>query len=95
LIVPYCDPPSHNRLQIRVSADDILVATERPNGISATNILPGVVRRLEAFDGDVMLTVFAGDEFLVRLTAPAVSRLRLQEHTPVYLVIKTRSFRVV
>jgi len=94
IIIPYVQPPSNASLQIRVSADDILVATEKPNGISAANILPGIVRTLEAFDGDVMLTVFAGDEFFVRLTAAAVNRLNLAEQTPVFLIIKTRSFRV-
>ena len=42
-----------------------------------------------------MLTVLAGEEFLVRLTASAVMRLSLMENTPVYLIIKTRSFRVL
>jgi molybdate transport system ATP-binding protein len=94
IIIPYVQPPSNASLQIRVSADDILIATEKPNGISAANILPGIIRTLEAFDGDVMLTVFAGDEFFVRLTAAAVNRLNLKEQTPVFLIIKTRSFRV-
>jgi molybdate transport system ATP-binding protein len=94
IIIPYVQPPPNASLQIRVSADDILVATEKPNGISAANILPGIIRTLEAFDGDVMLTVFAGDEFFVRLTAAAVNRLNLKDQTPVFLIIKTRSFRV-
>ena len=94
LLIPYVERPAIPKFQIRVSADDILVATERPNGISAGNVLPGIIRTLEAFDGDVMLTVFAGDEFFVRLTAAAVNRLKLTEQTQVFLIIKTRSFRV-
>ena len=94
IIIPYIQPPPNPKLQIRVSADDILVATEKPNGISAANIFAGLVRTLEALDGDVMLTVFAGDEFFVRLTTAAVNRLTLKEETPVFLIMKTRSFRV-
>jgi hypothetical protein len=40
-----------------------------------------------------MITVFAGDEFYVRLTASAVGRLQLVEQAPVFLIMKTRSFR--
>ena len=81
--------------QVRVSADDILVATEHPEGISAGNVLSGTVRRIETLDGEAMLTVVAGEEFMVRLTASAVMRLSLIEYKPVYLIIKTRSFRVL
>jgi molybdate transport system ATP-binding protein len=93
LLIPYLDRPADPTLQIRVSADDILVATQRPAGISASNVLPGIVRRIEALGGAAILTVFAGDEFFVRLTSSAVARLGLQENSPVFLIIKTRSFR--
>jgi molybdate transport system ATP-binding protein len=93
LSIPFLTRPLKENFQIRVSADDILVATEKPSGISAGNILPGTVNKIESVDGDVMLTVFAGEEFFVRLTSSAVRRLALKENTPVYLIIKTRSFR--
>lgn len=93
LLIPFLTRPAKENFQIRVSADDILVATEKPNSISAGNILPGTVNKIESLDGDVMLTVFAGEEFFVRLTSSAVRRLALKENTPVYLIIKTRSFR--
>ena len=95
LLIPYVQRQADASLQIRVSADDILVATERPMGISAGNVLSGTVHRIESLDGEAMLTVLAGEEFLVRLTASAVMRLSLMENTPVYLIIKTRSFRVL
>jgi molybdate transport system ATP-binding protein len=93
LLIPFLTRPAKENFQIRVSADDILVATEKPSGISAGNILPGTVNKIESLDGDVMLTVFAGEEFSVRLTSSAAQRLALKEGTPVYLIIKTRSFR--
>ncbi|MGH7887913.1 MAG: molybdenum ABC transporter ATP-binding protein [Candidatus Binatia bacterium] len=95
LLIPYLPRPAKPNFQIRVSADDILIATERPSGISAGNVLPGTIRRSESIDGEAMLTVLAGDEFFVRLTASAVTRLGLKENTPVFLIIKTRSFRVL
>jgi molybdate transport system ATP-binding protein len=78
-----------------VSADDILVATEQPRGISAGNVISGTIRRIEALSGEALLTVLAGDEFFVHLTSSAVSRLILKEDSPIFLIIKTRSFRVL
>jgi molybdate transport system ATP-binding protein len=95
LLIPYVQRQANASFQIRVSADDILVATERPMSISAGNVLSGTVRKIESLDGEALLTVLAGEEFLVRLTASAVKRLGLTENTPVYLIIKTRSFRVL
>jgi len=93
LFIPYLSRPGSDTIQIRISADDILVAIKRPEGISAGNVLPGTVRRIDAIAGQAMVTVAAGDEFYARLTASAVKRLGLQEETPVFLIMKTRSFR--
>jgi len=95
LFIPYMPQPADRLLQIRIGADDILVGTQKPEGISAGNVLAGIVRRIESFDGQAMVTVSAGDEFFVRLTASAVSRLQLVEQTPVFLIMKTRSFRLL
>ena len=95
LFIPYIQQPSNRRLQICISADDILVATQKPEGISAGNVLAGMVRSIDRLGGQAMITVSAGDEFYVRLTAAAVSRLRLVEQTPVFLIIKTSSFRLL
>ena len=93
LFIPYLPRPGNDTIQIRISADDILVAIKRPEGISAGNVLPGAVRRIDVIDGQAMVTVAAGDEFYARLTASAVKRLDLVEETPVFLIMKTRSFR--
>jgi molybdate transport system ATP-binding protein len=93
LFIPYFSQPENKTIQIRISADDILVAIERPQGISAGNVLPGTVRRIDAIDGQAMVTVAAGEEFSARLTASAVKRLHLIENTPVFLIMKTNSFR--
>jgi len=95
LFIPYLPQPANRSLQIRVSADDILIGTQRPEGISAGNVLAGTVHRIELVDGQALVTVSAGEEFFVRLTSGAVARLQLKEATPVFLIIKTRSFRVL
>src|SRR6185437_10521344 len=44
IFVPYVAQVDRPTFQVRVGADDILVGTQRPEGISAGNILPGTVR---------------------------------------------------
>ena len=95
LVIPYLRQPANHSIQIRISPDDILVGTRRPEGISAGNVIPGTVRRIESFGGEALVTVSAGDEFYARLTISAVNRLQLVEQTPVFLIMKTRSFRLL
>jgi molybdate transport system ATP-binding protein len=94
VFIPYVKQPASHLFQVRVSADDILVATRRPEEISAANVLPGIVRRIDLLNGEAILTVSAGEEFYVRLTALAVTRLGLSEESRIFLVIKARSFRL-
>ena len=93
LFVPYLEESADHSLQVRISADEILIGTRRPEGISAANVFPGKVRKIESIKGQAVLTVDAGDLFFVRLTHSAVAHLGLKEGTPVFLIIKARSFR--
>jgi molybdate transport system ATP-binding protein len=95
LFIPYMRAPKSPNIMIRISADDILIATQKPERISAGNVVPGMIQRLEAADGDAMITVIAGEEFYVRVTASAVARLGLAEQSQVFLIMKTRSFRTL
>jgi molybdate transport system ATP-binding protein len=95
LFVPYIAKSVGQPLQVRISPGDILIGTERPEGISAANIIPGIIRSIEGSDGQAMVAVDAGAEFYVRLTASAVERLNLIEDLPVFLIMKTHSFRIL
>jgi molybdate transport system ATP-binding protein len=95
LFVPYIAKCVGQPLQVRISPGDILISTERPEGISAANIIPGIIRSIEGSDGQAMVAVDAGAEFYVRLTASAVERLNLIEDLPVFLIMKTHSFRIL
>lgn len=95
LFIPYTARQVDSICRVHVNADDILIATRQPVGISAANVLPGTVSAIVRSGGDAWLTVQAGDEFVVRLTSSAVARLELKEKLPVFLIIKTRSFRLL
>jgi molybdate transport system ATP-binding protein len=91
LFIPYTGAAANRSLQIRIRGDDILVATERPQKISAGNILLGTITRIEAINGQSILRVDAGNTFYARLTSSAVDRLNLVEGQSVFLIIKARS----
>jgi molybdate transport system ATP-binding protein len=95
LFIPYLAQSPNSFFQIRIAADDIIVATQNPEGISAGNVLPGTIRTIDLLEGQAMLTVFAGEEFYVRLTAIAVQKLGLVEDCHVFLIMKARSFHLV
>jgi molybdate transport system ATP-binding protein len=81
---------SHLRVGIR--AGDLLLATESPRGLSARNIVPGIVRRL--IQRDVIVSAMVdckGTEFEVHLTLAARDALALAPGKNVWLVVKTHS----
>ena len=82
-------------IQIAIRAGDILLAKERPHGLSARNILSGVVQSLETRGTLVVTRVKAGAEFQVHVTPGAARTLELREGMAVWLVLKTHSCRVV
>jgi molybdate transport system ATP-binding protein len=95
LFIPYLAQAPNRALQIRIGADDIIIATQKPEGISAGNVVAGTIRSIDLIDGQAMLTVLAGEEYYVRLTAAAVDRLGLSEEDRVFLIMKTRSFHLL
>jgi molybdate transport system ATP-binding protein len=95
LFVPPVDLAPGSALQIRIRGDDIIAATKRPEGISAANVLPGIISGIETVDGESLLRVDAGEIFCVRVTTSAVDRLNLAEGQRIFLVIKTRSCLVL
>ena len=81
-----------SKLSVGIRAGDLLLATEAPRGISARNIIPGTVRRIEPRDVVVSATVDCGGvEFEVHLTLAARDALGLVAGKNVWLVLKTHS----
>ena len=81
----------HRRRRLRIPARDVMVATVRPEGLSALNILEGTVETIEP-DGEGMASLriaCGGDHVRARITAFSVERLGLAPGLPVHAVIKT------
>ena len=81
-----------SRLRVGIRAGDLLLATESPRGLSARNVLPGTIRRLEQRDVIVSATVDCGStQFEVHLTLAARDTLELVPGKSVWVVVKTHS----
>jgi molybdate transport system ATP-binding protein len=79
------------RLRLRIAARDILLATRRPEGLSALNIIEGTIRSLGPAGNDQVDVVLdcAGTRLTARITAVSADSLGLAFDMPVYAVIKT------
>lgn len=78
------------RVRLRVRAEDVIVATEEPKGLSALNVLPMIVGAVQPGQGPgVMLRLIAGEgALLARVTQRSRDRLDLRAGTQVWAVIK-------
>jgi molybdate transport system ATP-binding protein len=77
---------------VGIRAGDLLLATEYPHGLSARNVLPGTIRRLEQRDVIIAAMVdCGGTEFEVHVTLAARDALQLGAGKSVWVVVKTHS----
>jgi len=96
LEVPAGDLPVGVAAVVTVRADEILVATERPRGLSARNVVPARVVRVVTSADDVRLLASlasSSQTVWIELTAGAVRELALAPGRNAFLVMKTRSLR--
>ena len=79
-------------VRVGISANDVLLATEQPRGLSARNVIAGTLTLLDRHDTQVVAMVECGDLlFQVHITPGAVDSLKLEERMPVWVVVKTHS----
>jgi len=80
-----------SKLRVGIRAGDILLATIKPLGLSARNVIAGTLKSLVQRDVIIVATVNCGIDFEVHLTLAARDSLHLEVRQPVWLVIKTHS----
>lgn len=95
LEVPLAFAAVSDRVHVVIRAGDILLATTRPEGLSARNILEGRITSTETNGTTVVCRVNAGTMFLVHVTPGAMRSLELAAGQRVWLVIKTHSCHLV
>lgn len=77
-------------VRIRIRAEDVILATRRPEGLSALNVLPGTVDAVRVGQGPgVMVRVRVGEgALLARLTRRSAEAMDLRPGRDVWAVIK-------
>jgi len=84
------------KLSLGIRAEDILVSLDRPSRISARNLCPGHVVRIDAQSDRLLVHVdVGGDRLIAKLTEGAVRDLSLAPGSDVYLIIKSQALRRV
>ncbi|HEY6630887.1 MAG TPA: molybdenum ABC transporter ATP-binding protein [Rhizobiaceae bacterium] len=81
-------------VRVRIRARDVIVATERPRGISALNILPGRIAGVAFGNGhfaDVSIDC-SGETISARITRQSAEMLGLAPDLPVFAVVKSVTF---
>ena len=82
-----------SRMRLRVMAQDVIVGTQRPQGLSALNILPAQVVSLHRGDGPGALVVLQSgtDRLLARITQRSLDEMGLAPGDQVFGILKTVS----
>ena len=95
LTMPRVDLPEGNRVRLRIRARDVVLATERPRGISVRNILTAAVLEIveepDTAIAEVLIDV-GGTHLRARLTRLAVAELGLRPGLNVFALIKSVTF---
>ncbi len=88
------DAEPGTQLRIRIRARDVMIATERPAGISALNILTGSIASLASGSGpfaDVLVDC-NGQGVTARITRQSAEMLGLRTGMPVFAIVKSVTF---
>ena len=84
-----------SRARVHLLARDIILAIEKPSGLSVRNILEGVVAEVSPDDDDAVLVKvdIGGATVLARITREAAAALSLRKGSPVWVLVKAVSTR--
>ena len=98
LLVPRIDLPIGARLRIQVHARDVMLSLARPEGLSALNVVPGIIEavpQLDLSDPSPITEVRLdcnGVLLLARITRKSLADLALAPGSHVFAVVKSVAF---
>ncbi|MBB94331.1 MAG: molybdenum ABC transporter ATP-binding protein [Rhodobacteraceae bacterium] len=91
IYLPRVDQAPGQPIRLRIAAQEVLLAREAPQGLSALNVIPGVIDRVRSGDGPgalVSLQTPAG-VVLARVTRRSVDTLGLAEGVSCHAIVKS------
>lgn len=91
LFLPRVASPIGTLVRVRVTAQDIMLALRRPDGISALNVLQGTVDDIHIQDGQSAMVVVAvgAQKLLAGITQRSCDALQLAPGTPCFAIMKS------
>lgn len=91
LQVPAPSAEVGHRVRVHIPARDVMLATVKPEGLSALNILEGLIAEVAlSEDGMAMVQVDCGGDIIAsRITKLSVERLALAPGKPIFAIIKS------
>ena len=91
LLLPRLEAPPGAEVRVRIEAQDVMLARERPQGISALNVLPGTVAALRRGEGPgVVVQLRCGEDLiLARITRRSADALGIAPGVECWAVVKT------
>lgn len=80
-------------LRIRILAHEVILSRERPTGLSALNILPGTITRIQTGEGPgaVIHLAIGPETVLIRITRRACAALDLKPGDSAHAILKSMS----
>ena len=94
LRIPHCGRPPGTRLFVGLRADDVILARNRPQGLSVRNALRGTVTEISAVGATRLVYVDVGRRLAAKVTPEAVAELGLAPGQEVFCLVKTHSLRI-
>ncbi|MBF9041017.1 molybdenum ABC transporter ATP-binding protein [Rhodobacterales bacterium LSUCC0387] len=93
LFVPRLSGDLGRKLQLRIAAHEVILATQKPQGISALNVIEGTIHSIRSGDGPAVLVAVDTKlgRILARVTRRSAHLLGLDEGRAVYAILKTLS----
>jgi molybdate transport system ATP-binding protein len=82
------DRPPGTRLRLRILAHEVILSRQAPEGLSALNVLPVRVLRIE---GGLVQLALGDERMLAQVTPRSVKALDLQPGTACHAIVKTVS----
>ncbi|MBB5514448.1 molybdate transport system ATP-binding protein [Rubricella aquisinus] len=91
ILLPEVTAAPGHALRLRIPARDVMLATQKPEGLSALNILAGHIGTITAAGAGVVdvQVICNGVPILARITAQSAGRLGLCPGQPIYAVVKS------
>jgi len=92
-LLPHLNVDVNQKLLLNIPASEIILATQEPKLLSASNIFLGKIVNLHYIGERVLAEIDAGGIFTVEIVPATIKRLGLETGKEVYLIIKASSFR--